>query len=184
MPERVSFKRHHYDLHDIADDSTSRASHLDAGVDETDGFWLTLAWVLGFDVGVAGFGAFIFYNRWVLHDLVLNKCGCARLPAGYVGGYCSGSVGLDVFGLWEISWLLDLHSLNFFHFIGLVAAVVLGFVRVPMLSRLVVYGLSMSFSLLACVLHLPVFKVLNLLLGTVHNWRHSFGVWLCIDVIT
>ncbi|XP_073264777.1 uncharacterized protein [Populus alba] len=36
----------------------------------------------------------------------------------------------------------------------------------------------------ACVLHLPVFKVLNRLLGTVHNWRRSFGVWLCIDVIT
>ncbi|XP_073265234.1 uncharacterized protein [Populus alba] len=36
----------------------------------------------------------------------------------------------------------------------------------------------------ACVLYLPVFKVLNLLLGTVHNWRRSFGVWLCIDVIT
>lgn len=39
----------------------------------------------------------------MLQDLVLNKCGCTRLPAGCLGGYCSGSVGLDVFGLWEIS---------------------------------------------------------------------------------
>ncbi|KAJ6945950.1 hypothetical protein NC651_000887 [Populus alba x Populus x berolinensis] len=106
--------------------------------------FLDLTWVL------QDLGPLIFYNRWVLHDLVLNKCGCTRLPAGYVGGYCSGSIGLDVFGLWEISWLLDLRSVYFlFHFIGLVAAAVLGFVRVPMLSRLVVYGLSMSFSLLA-----------------------------------
>lgn len=76
--------------------------------------FLDLTWVL------QDLGLFIFYNRWVLHDLVLNKCGCARLPAGYVGGYCSGSVGLDVFGLWEISWLLDLHSLYFvsFHRLG------------------------------------------------------------------
>ncbi|KAJ7011558.1 hypothetical protein NC653_001857 [Populus alba x Populus x berolinensis] len=225
--------------------------------------FLDLTWVL------QDLGPLIFYNRWVLHDLVLNKCGCTRLPAGCVGGYCSGSVGLDVFGLWEIRWFVlcsglvsslsfrgagcvysgiqNLHSSivkgcwwlfkliffvavgdlglfvwweiatvvvvfqlekNFvlarfvacclilfwveennsvafyfkgfywvdwsllmlcffcacfaagywifvpiilFHFIGLVTAAVLGFVRVPMLSRLVVYGLSMSFSLLvAC----------------------------------
>ncbi|KAJ6931714.1 hypothetical protein NC652_015024 [Populus alba x Populus x berolinensis] len=62
--------------------------------------FLDLTWVL------QDLGLFIFYNRWVLHDLVLNKCGCARLPAGYVGGYCSGSVGLDVFGLWEIRWFV------------------------------------------------------------------------------
>ncbi|KAJ6909629.1 hypothetical protein NC652_020567 [Populus alba x Populus x berolinensis] len=79
--------------------------------------FLDLTWVL------QDLGLFIFYNRWVLHDLVLNKCGCARLPAGYVGGYCSA-------GYWIfIPFIL-------FHFIGLVAAVVLGFVRVPMLSRI------------------------------------------------
>jgi hypothetical protein len=69
-------------------------------------------------LGVAGFGAFYFYNRWVLQALawllqglawvlqalVLNKCGCTRLPASCLRGYCSGSVGLDVFGLWEISF--------------------------------------------------------------------------------
>ncbi|KAG6777625.1 hypothetical protein POTOM_017450 [Populus tomentosa] len=135
-----------------------------------------------------------------------------RLPAGYVGGYCSGSVGLDVFGLWEIRWFVLcsglLHSsivkgcwwlfkLNFFvavgdlrlfvwweiaavvavlqleknfvlarfvasgylifvpfilfHFIGLVAAAVLGFVRVSMLSRALVSsfsGLALLFFLL------------------------------------
>ncbi|KAG6735652.1 hypothetical protein POTOM_061704 [Populus tomentosa] len=92
------------------------------------------------------------------------------MPAGYVGGYCSGSVGLDVFGLWEIRWFVLCSGLAFyfkgfywvdwsllmlcffcacfaagywifvpfilFHFIGLVAAAVLGFVRVSMLSSL------------------------------------------------
>ncbi|KAJ6947154.1 hypothetical protein NC651_001754 [Populus alba x Populus x berolinensis] len=58
--------------------------------------FLDLTWVL------QDLGPLIFYSRWVLHDLVLNKCGCTRLPAGCVGGYCSGFVGLDVFGLWEI----------------------------------------------------------------------------------
>jgi len=76
---------------------------------------LTVATFGAFDflklLGVARFGAFYFYNRWVLQglawvlqDLVLNKCGCTRLPASCLGGYCSGSVGLDVFGLWEISF--------------------------------------------------------------------------------
>ncbi|KAL3610546.1 hypothetical protein D5086_001566 [Populus alba] len=93
------------------------------------------------------------------------------LPAGCVGGYCSGSVGLDVFGLWEIRAFgafidLSLLALFFsclpagywifvpfilFHFIGLVTAAVLGFVRVPMLSR----ALVSSFSGLA----LPFFSI-------------------------
>jgi hypothetical protein len=72
---------------------------------------LTVATFGAFDflklLGVAGFGAFYFYNRWVLQDLVLNKCGCTRLPASCLGGYCSGSVGLDVFGLWEISFFFS-----------------------------------------------------------------------------
>ncbi|KAJ6957546.1 hypothetical protein NC653_039492 [Populus alba x Populus x berolinensis] len=120
---------------------------------------------MGFGLAWLGFldlGPLIFYNRWVLRDLVLNKCGCTRLPAGCVGGYCSGSVGLDVFGLWEIrafgafidlsllalffSCILRLSRVDagywifvpfiLFHFIGLVTAAVVGFVRVPMLSRL------------------------------------------------
>jgi hypothetical protein len=37
------------------------------------------------------------------------------------------------------------------HFIDLVAAVVLGFARVPVLSRLVVYGLVVSFVCLVLV---------------------------------
>ncbi|KAJ6882687.1 hypothetical protein NC651_029078 [Populus alba x Populus x berolinensis] len=143
--------------------------------------FLDLTWVL------QDLGPLIFYNRWVLHDLVLNKYGCTRLPAGCLGGYCFGSVGLDVFGLWEIScilrlsrvvggylnsfFLLLLGTLGFlfggklqqwllfynwkktlclpagywifipfilFHFIGLVTVVVLGFVRVPVLSRHVI----------------------------------------------
>ncbi|KAJ7011557.1 hypothetical protein NC653_001857 [Populus alba x Populus x berolinensis] len=104
--------------------------------------FLDLTWVL------QDLGPLIFYNRWVLHDLVLNKCGCTRLPAGCVGGYCSGSVGLDVFGLWEIRcrlFLLEVQAgywifvpIILFHFIGLVTAAVLGFVRVPMLSRHVI----------------------------------------------
>ncbi|KAJ6989188.1 hypothetical protein NC653_021928 [Populus alba x Populus x berolinensis] len=159
----------------------------------------------------------------VLHDLVLNKYGCTRLPAICLGGYCSGSIGLDVFGLWEISffflysnfvavvavlqleknfvlakfvtyclilfWVEENSSavglgLNFnfimsgywifiafvlFHFIGLVAAVVLGFARVPVLSRLVIYGLAVSFSLLgSCLSNLFYFCTL-LLFGLLKN---------------
>jgi hypothetical protein len=66
-----------------------------------------LMWVL------QDLGPLIFDNRWVLQalawllqglawvlqDLVLNKYGCTRLPADCLGGYCFGSVGLDVFGL-------------------------------------------------------------------------------------
>lgn len=80
---------------------------------------------MGFGLASLGFldlGPLIFYNRWVLQalawllqglawvlqDLVLNKCGCTRLLAGCLGGYCSGSVGLDVFGLWEISFFFPL----------------------------------------------------------------------------
>ena len=56
-----------------------------------------------------------------------------------------------------------------FHFIGLVVAAVLGFVRVPMLSRLVVYGLSMSFSLLGSCLSTLFYFCTLLLFGLLKN---------------
>lgn len=49
------------------------------------------------------------------------------------------------------------------HFIGLVAAAVLGFARVPVLSRLVVYSLAVSFALLSSSLS-ALFSFCTLLL--------------------
>ena len=56
-----------------------------------------------------------------------------------------------------------------FHFIGLVTVVVLGFVRVPVLSRLVVYGLAMSFSLLGSCLSTLFYFCTLLLFGLLKN---------------